>query len=185
MVADKLDRPLVQHILAPVGDLAVRTLAWCKRGSKGRLKAKMRLARHSARVANQRRGFTHKLSRDLVNRYSHIAFEDLNITGLARGRLAKSVLNAAWGQLISFVSYKAEGAGSVGAKVNPRGTSQECDCCGRVTPKTLADHIHNCPGCGTVVDSDVHATRVIKHRAFPWSKGLGTSLGASSQPGAA
>jgi putative transposase len=79
------------------------------------------------------------------------------------------------------VVHKAEGAGGVGAKVNPRGTSQECDCCGRVTPKTLADRIHDCPGCGTVEDRDVHAARVIKHRAFPWSKGLG----ASSQPGAA
>jgi putative transposase len=154
----------------------------------------MRLARHQARIANQRRDFTHKLSRHLVNRYSHIAFEDLNITGLARGMLAIPVLNAAWGQLISFVSYKAEGAGGVTSKVNPRGTSQECDRCGLVTPKYrpgespvrgLADRIHDCPGCGTVEDRDVHAAKVIKHRAFPWSKGLGTSLGASSQPAAA
>ena len=141
----------------------------------------MRLARHSARTANQRRDFTHKLSRDLVNRYSHIAFEDLNITGLASGMLAKSVLNAAWGQLISFTDYKAANAGGLVAKVNPRGTSQECDGCGRVTPKTLSDRIHDCPVCGTVEDRDVHAAKVIKHRAFPWSKGPGAGLGASSQ----
>lgn len=158
-----------------------RALARCKSGSKRRLKAKRNLARHSARTANQRRDFAHKLSRTLVNRYSHIAFEDLNITGLARGILAKSVLNAAWGQLISFTSYKAEGAGGVVVKVNPRGTSQECDCCGLVTPKTLSDRIHNCPGCGTVEDRDVHAAKVIKHRAFPWSRGPGAGLGASSQ----
>ena len=162
-----------------------RALARCKRGSKGRLKAKMRLARHSARTANQRRDFTHKLSHDLVNRYSHIAFEDLNITGLARGMLAKSVLNAAWGQLISFTDYKAANAGGLVAKVNPRGTSQECDCCGRVTPKTLAARIHDCPGCGTVEDRDVHSGQVIKHRAFPWTKGAGAALEASSQRGAA
>jgi putative transposase len=158
-----------------------RALARCKRGSKRRLKAKQNLARHSERTANQRRDFTHKLSRDLVSRYSHIAFEDLNIIGLARGMLAKSVLNAAWGQLISFTSYKAEGAGGVVVKVNPRGTSQECDCCGLVTPKTLADRIHDCPGCGTVENRDVHASKVIKHRAFPWTKGLGASLATPSQ----
>jgi putative transposase len=162
-----------------------RALARCKRGSKRRLKAKRNLARHSARVANQRRDFTHKLSSALVGQYSHIAFEDLNITGLARGMLAKSVLNAAWGQLISFTDYKAAYAGGLVAKINPRGTSQECDCCGLVTPKTLADRIHDCPGCGTVEDRDVHAAKVIKHRAFPWSKGLGASLGALSQPVAA
>ena len=74
--------------------------------------------------------------------------------------LAKSVLNAAWGQLISFTDYKAAYAGGLVAKINPRGTSQECDCCGLVTPKTLADCIHDCPGCGTVEDRDVHAARV-------------------------
>jgi putative transposase len=162
-----------------------RALGRCRRGSKRRLKAKMRLARHSARVANQRRDFTHKLSRTLVNRYSHIAFEDLNITGLARGRLAKSVLNAAWGQLISFTDYKAAYAGGLVAKVNPRGTSQECDCCGRMTPKTLSDRIHSCPGCGTVEDRDINAAKVIKHRAFPWSKGPGAGLEALSQQSAA
>jgi putative transposase len=162
-----------------------RALARCRRESRRRLKLRMRLARHSARVANQRRDFAHKLSRILVNRYSHIAFEDLNITGLARGMLAKSVLNAAWGQLISFTDYKAANAGGLVTKINPRGTSQECDGCGRVTPKTLSDRIHDCPGCGTVEDRDVHAAKVIKHRAFPWSKGPGAGLGASSQRAAA
>ena len=157
-----------------------RALGRCRRGSKGRLKAKMRLARHSARTANQRRDFAHKLSRTLVNLYSHIAFEDLNITGLASGMLAKSVLNAAWGQLISFTDYKAANAGGLVAKVDPRGTSQECDGCERVTPKKLSDRIHNCPGYGTVVDRDVDAAKVIKHQAFPWSKGLGAGLGALS-----
>ena len=40
---------------------------------------------------------------------------------------------------LAGVVHKAEGAGGIGAKVNQRGTSQECDRCGRVTPKTLAD----------------------------------------------
>lgn len=158
-----------------------RALARAKRGSKRRLKAKQNLARHSARTANQRRDFSHKLSRSLVNRYSHIAFEDLNITGLARGMLAKFVLNAAWGQLIAFTDYKAANAGGLVAKVNPRGTSQECDCCGLVTPKALNERIHNCSGCGVVEDRDVYAAKVIKHRAFPWVKGPGAGLEASSQ----
>ena len=171
-----------------------RALGRCRRGSKRRFKAKMRLTRHAARTASQRRDFMHKLSRSLVNRYSHIAFEDLNITGLARGWLAKSVLNAAWGQLILFTDYKAAEAGGLVAKVNPRGTSQECDCCGRVTPKYrsgespirgLSNRIHACPGCGTVEDRDVHAAKVIKHRAFSWSKGPGAGLEALSQQSAA
>src|SRR5215207_1841140 len=68
-----------------------RALARCKRGSKRRLKAKHRLAVASARVANQRRDFAHKLSRSLVGRFSGIGFEDLNLAGLKRGMLARSV----------------------------------------------------------------------------------------------
>jgi putative transposase len=158
-----------------------RALSRCRKGSKRRLKAKQNLARHSSRTANRRRDFAHKLSRSMVSRYSHIAFEDLNIVGLARGMLAKSVLNAAWSQLISFTSYKAANADGSVAKVNPRGTSQECDCCALMTPKTLNDRTHDCPGCGTVEDRDIHAAKVIKHRAFLWSKRPGSGLGATSQ----
>jgi hypothetical protein len=51
----------------------------------------------------------------------------VNVKDPARGMPARSVLNAAWGQLISFTDYKAANAGGLVAKVDPRGTSQECD----------------------------------------------------------
>ena len=92
---------------------AQRAVARKKRHSKRQRKAKLRVARLSARVANQRRDFSHKLSRSLVDRFSHIAMEDLNIKGLAAGMLAKSVHNAAWNQLVQHVRYKAASAGAV------------------------------------------------------------------------
>jgi putative transposase len=81
-----------------------RALSRCKRSSNRRRKAKVRLARHSAKTANQRRDFSHKLSASLVARFSHIAMEDLNIKGLVAGMLAKSVHNAAWRQLVQHIS---------------------------------------------------------------------------------
>lgn len=146
---------------------AQRAGARKKRHSKRQRKAKLRVARLSTRVANQRRDFSHKLSRSLVDRFSHIALEDLNIKGLAAGMLAKSVQNAAWNQLVQHVQYKAECAGTVVTLVNPRGTSQTCPECGTIARKTLAVREHRCD-CGCILDRDVAAARVVLLRAdFP------------------
>lgn len=141
-----------------------RAVARRRRHSERQKKAKRAVARLHSCVANQRRDFSHKLSRRLVDRFSHIAMEDLNIVGLARGMLAKSVHNAAWAQLLQHVRYKAESAGVDVRLVDPRRTSQTCPECGTITPKTLAHREHRCD-CGCVLDRDVAAARVVLHRA--------------------
>lgn len=160
-----------------------RALARCRRNSRRRLKVKRNLARHSARTANCRRDFLHKLSRALVNRYAVIAIEDLSVDRLARSMLAKSVHDAAWGQLRQFLTYKAESAGSEVIAVDPRGTSQLCSECGGHVPKTLAVRWHDCPECGYSADRDVNAARNVLLRAKLLRPGTG--LGAQSVPGAA
>lgn len=159
-----------------------RALARCKRGSRRRLKAKHRLARHNAHTANQRRDFLHKLSRSLVERYALIALEDLDVARLARSMLAKAVHNAAWGQLRSFLKYKAASAGTQVESVDPRGTSQTCPACGVSVAKTLSDRTHTCR-CGCVMDRDVAAAMVILQRAR--NKGPGHGLRSPSQRTAA
>jgi putative transposase len=144
-----------------------RALARCKRGSNGRRKAKARLTVASAKVANQRRDFAHKLSRSLVDRFGLIAFENLNLSGLKRGMLARSVHDAAWARIVQFTTYKAEGAGGSVVLVDPSGTSRTCPECGTIEPKTLAQRMHRCD-CGCVLDRDVAAAMVVLQRAtFP------------------
>jgi putative transposase len=154
-----------------------RALARCRRGSNRRRKAKARLVAASAKVANQRRDFAHKLSRALVDRYGLIAFENLNLTGLKRGMHARSVHDAAWSQIVQFTTYKAEGAGRTVALVDPRGTSQECPDCGTIKPKRLAERMHRCD-CGCALDRDVAAARIVLWRA---TSGPGTGLRTPSQ----
>ena len=149
-----------------------RALARCRRGSKRRLKAKARLAAGSARIARQRRDHLHKLSRSLVSRYQGIALENLNLTGLKRGMLARSVHDAAWSLLVQLVQYKAESAGAEVALVDPRGTSQTCPECGTINAKTLATRIHACE-CGCALDRDVAAAMVVHQRAFSLGPGHG------------
>ncbi|MCM8738723.1 transposase [Azospirillum sp. A1-3] len=154
--------------------------------SKRRKKAKERLAAYSRRVANRRADYLHKLAASIVARYDRIAVEELNIQGLARSMLAKDVLDAAWGQLMSLIAYKAERAGKLMVKVDPRGTSQECPCCGARVEKTLADRVHRCPDCGLVEDRDVAAANVVEFRAFGHNRVRpGSGLRTPSRRGAA
>jgi putative transposase len=142
-----------------------RALSRSKRSSNRRRKTRSRLAAYYAKVARQRTDFTHKLSADLVSRFAWIGFEKLNIQGLARGMLAKHVLDAAWAQLVFFCSYKAEKAGGGVVEVDPRGTSQTCPECGTIKPKTLSERTHRCE-CGCVRNRDVAAAQIVHFRAF-------------------
>lgn len=96
-----------------------------KKGSKNREKQRIKLAKLHERLVNQRNDFLHKLSRFYVNNYDFIAVENLNISGMVRNHnLAQKILDASWGKFLQILSYKAENAGKIVMKVNPRGTSK-------------------------------------------------------------
>ncbi|HZS02995.1 MAG TPA: transposase [Chloroflexota bacterium] len=137
---------------------AQRRVARRKKGSARRRKAVAALARLHQHVANQRRDWHHKLARALVSEYGLIAVEALNIHGIARSRLAKSTLDAAWGQFLGILHSKAAEAGVQVVAVPARNTSQACSQCGALpaVPKTLADRVHRC-SCGCVLDRDHNA----------------------------
>lgn len=135
---------------------AQRKVSRRKKGSKRRRKAVLLLQRTHAHIRNQRAGFHHTISRELINSYGLIAVEDLNIKGMARGILAKSVTDAAWSSFIFMLSYKAEEAGRKLIKVDSRGTSQRC-ICGAPVKKTIKQRWHECHACGLSVGRD-HAS---------------------------
>jgi putative transposase len=97
----------------------------------------------------------------------------LNIKGLTKTRLAKSVNDAAWSQFISILSNKAENAGLKVIAINPNGTSQECSSCGHKAKKALSQRMHNCPVCHTSLCRDLNAAINIKN---PEANGLKAQL---------
>ncbi len=74
-----------------------RVVARRKKGSNRRRKAVANLAKQHQHIASERKDWQHKTALGLVRRYGTIVHEDLNIRGIARSRLAKATLDAAWG----------------------------------------------------------------------------------------
>lgn len=145
---------------------AGRAVSRKQKGSRNRRKAVMRLRRVHQKIADSRSDFTHKWSKVYANSYDLIAVENLTVKGMVQGRLAKSILDAAWSQFTSRLRYKAENAGAHFVEVDPRGTSQDCSECDQRVPKDLSVRIHRCPHCGLVADRDVNAARNILKRGL-------------------
>ncbi len=136
-----------------------------QKGSKRRNKAVKQLARQHKKVGDKRKDFHFKTAKYLLSNYDVVAHEDLNIKGLAKTRLAKSVNDAGWGNFLSILSNKAAKAGLLVIGVKAAGTSQECSRCGAKVPKKLHERWHNCPDCGCSLDRDHNAAINIKNRA--------------------
>ncbi|MEM9544280.1 MAG: transposase [Cyanobacteria bacterium P01_E01_bin.42] len=158
-----------------------------KKGSKNYQKQQNKVARIHQRIQRQRKDFQYKIANRLTRCYDLIAVEDLNIKGLARTRLAKSVLDAAWGQFITILEAVAVKCGVRVVNVNPHGTSQDCSGCGTKVPKTLSVRTHECPKCGLSMDRDENAAVNILNRAIKEIQAVGLIVSAcgglgNSQP---
>jgi putative transposase len=130
-----------------------RKIARRKKTSNRRRKAVRELRLLHNHVRNQRSDFHHQVTRQLINQYDLIACEKLNITGLARSRLAKPIADVGWGSFLTKLSDKAAEAGREIVQVNSYGTSQRC-ICGASVPKTLKDRWHHCPICQLSIPRD-------------------------------
>lgn len=153
-----------------------RRLCARKRGSRRRRKMARSVAQTHLKIKRQRRDFHFKTAKTYAERYGWIVVEDLNIRALARSRLAKSVLDAGWSAFLSILTCKAESAGGVVVRVNPRFTTQRCSRCGELVQKSLSVRTHICPQCGFVADRDVNAALNILRAGAPPSGTLADGL---------
>ncbi len=138
---------------------AQRKMSKFAKGSTEWLKTLKVVQRIHERTANKRKDFAHKVSRNLVDNYSIIVFEDLNVKDMVQeNHLAKSIMDVAWRMLIDTTKNKAEWAGSNVVLVNPAYTSQMCSRCGTIVKKELKDRIHKCQCCSLEMDRDLNAS---------------------------
>jgi putative transposase len=142
---------------------AQRALSRKEPGSANHHKARQRLARIHAKVADRRRDFLHKLTTGLVRDNQTVVIEDLNCSGMMRNhRLARVISDAAWSETRSMLQYKCAWYGRELVVIDrwfP--SSKRCSSCGAVRESLpLGVRTWTCL-CGANHDRDVNAARNI------------------------
>lgn len=134
------------------------------KGSNNRAKARLRVARVHARIADRRRDHLHKVTTRLVRENQALAIEDLTVRNMLRNHsLARAISDASWSELRSMLEYKSLWYGRDLLLVDrwfPSSKLCSTPGCGHMNQKMpLNVRSWTCPGCGTVHDRDVNAAK--------------------------
>jgi putative transposase len=139
---------------------AQRSLSRKQKDSANRAKARLKVARIHARIADRRRDHLHKLSTRLVRENQTVVIEDLSVRNMLRNHcLARVISDAAWSELRRMLEYKAAWYGRTIIPVDRwYPSSKTCSTCGRINPTMPLDvREWTCPGCGATHDRDINA----------------------------
>jgi putative transposase len=149
-------------------------------------KTRKRLAIQHEYVSNARNDFLHKLSKSIIDDNQVIVVEDralsahfnskehsqalkssenglqytLNVKGMQKTDLAKSVSDSGFGTFVRYLEYKADWYGRQLIKVNRfYPSSKLCSVCGyKHKELKLSDRYWQCPICGTCHNRDINAS---------------------------
>ena len=137
-----------------------KSLSRKKKGSKNRDKARQKLAKLHARIANIRSNALHQITTGLTRRFQTIGVEDLNIKGMQKNkRVSRSIADMGFFEFRRQLEYKAEWRGG---KIVTAGrffaSSKTCSVCGhKQSDMSLSVRRWTCPGCGKQHDRDINA----------------------------
>lgn len=142
--------------------------------SKNHLKAKTKLARLHAKIANIRKDCLHKITTYLIQKYDIICIEDLNVKGMMKNRkLARAISDMGFYEFKRQLLYKAEMCGKyivLADRWFP--SSKTCSECGHKMEKmSLSVREWDCPKCHTHHDRDINAAINLKKYGLEYHYG--------------
>ena len=147
-----------------------RKLSLMQKDSKNRSRQRIKVANLHEKVANQRKDFLHKQSRQIVNAYDCVCIENLDMKTMSQSlNFGKSVADDGWGMFVTFLKYKLEETGKRLVKVNKFfASSQICNVCGykNTATKNLSIRAWDCPECGAHHDRDINAAINIRNEGM-------------------
>ena len=118
-----------------------------------------------ARIANSRLDFNHKASFEIAKNHSLIFFGDAKSSKMAKTKMAKSVHDAGWYQIKTFLGYKAIRRQGRFFVQNEQNSTVTCSSCLTKTGPSglsgLGVREWECSVCETVHDRDVNAAQNI------------------------
>ncbi|MCG5057233.1 MAG: transposase [Limnoraphis sp. WC205] len=141
--------------------LAQKSLSRKIKGSKNREKARVKVAKIQAKIADCRRDHTHKLTTQLIRENQTIVVEDLAVKNMVKNhKLARAISDANWGELVRQLTYKALWYGRELIKIDrcfP--SSKRCSNCGYIAERMpLNIREWDCPKCNSHHDRDINAS---------------------------
>ncbi|AFY75996.1 MAG: IS200/IS605 family element transposase accessory protein TnpB [Hydrococcus sp. C42_A2020_068] len=143
---------------------AQKSLSRKQKGSRNRERARLKVARIHAKISDTRTDHLHKLTTQLIRENQTIVVEDLAVKNMVKNpKLARAISDAAWGELVRQLEYKAKWYGRNLVKIDrwfP--SSKRCGNCGHVVDKLpLNVREWDCPNCGAHHDRDLNAAENI------------------------
>lgn len=162
-----------------------RSLSKKVKGSKNWEKARLKLAKQHARVADIRHDFLHKLSTRLVHENQGISVESLSVKEMMKNpQLARHIGDASWGTFVRMLEYKCQWYGKTLVKVDRWFPSTKmCSNCHHVVGKlALSERTWTCPKCNEHHDRDVNAAKNVHHAAglAEWKNACGAETSVFS-----
>ena len=143
---------------------AQRRLAKKKKGSQNRAKARVKVARIHAQIADRRRDSQHKLSTHIIRENQVVCVESLQVKNMVTNHcLAQAISDVGWSEFVRQLEYKAAWYGRTLIKIDKwYPSSKRCFDCGHVLDSlTLDVRVWTCPECGVVHDRDINAAKNI------------------------
>jgi len=131
-----------------------------KKGSKNRNKARLKVARLHAKIADTRRDFQHKLSTRLIHENQVICVESLAVKNMLKNhKLAKAIQDVGWSEFVRQLEYKAVWYGRTVVRMDRfYPSSKTCSACGHLLEDLpLEVRAWTCPDRGTSHDRDINA----------------------------
>jgi putative transposase len=135
--------------------MSKRYVRGAEKQSGGYERAKYKVARQHEKVADARKDWLNKLSRQMANDYEFVVVEDINLQVMASGlHHGKVVGDQGFGVFRQMLSYKTNLI-----KVPAKNTSKTCHVCGYVNLKVKqGTWSWKCPICGEIHDRDINAS---------------------------
>jgi putative transposase len=162
---EKLENPKFPHVAEKRIKRLQKRLSKKVKGSNNHRKAKLKLAKARAEVADKRKDYIHKFTTKTIRENQTIIVEGLSVANMLKNHcLAKSIANASWGEMFRQLEYKAEWNGCKYLELDRFFPSSKiCSSCSHLLVKLPpAVREWDCPNCSAHHDRDFNAAKNIE-----------------------